>query len=258
MFGVGLITSAVSAITGIGSQAAAAPMIEFLLGFDAQKSKGTAIAFTLFASSSAAIAAWNAGVKFEFAEAALVALGAFVGAILSVRLSLDPNLKRIRSAGQVLGGFLALYVLLEGVRHRTGGPEILSIGSLSDNRVVLALLVGILTGSLSQFFHLASGIFLVPILLYTRAHSSNPIPEAIAISLTVIGLAAFLPALAHSARKAVDQSIAPFMVAGGVIGGIGGGILLGRLSQGNTLPLIIFGLVAMYLCSYTLYRASTS
>ena len=251
---VGLLTSFVSAITGVGAQAAAAPMIEFLLGFNAERTKGTAIAFTLFASSAAAFGAIYSGVHVEFSEAFLVAIGAFVGAVITVKASLDPNLKSLRRFGQGIGILLTLYIITEAFKHRAGGPQTLILGSLSDSRALLALSIGLFSGSLSQLFHVASGIFLFPALMYTRGHSLHPITEAVAISLTVIALASFLPAIAHSTRKAVDQSIGPYMVAGGVIGGFLGGMLLGHLAIGSVVPLIMFGLVGMYLCSLTLYR----
>ena len=249
MLVLGFFSAIGSALSGIGAQVAAAPMINFLLGYSADKSKGTALAFSLFAAIGAVCGIVLTGVHIQFGIAALVAIGATIGAIMAVKPSVDPRFLTVRRIGQSAGILIGVYLISEGLHHRIGGPRSLDI--LVKNPVIGALVVGLITGALSQLLNVASGVFLVPSLIYLVGLRA---PTAIAISLTVIALASLLPTLSYSAQQAVDQKTGSWMAIGGAVGGLAGGSLLARLAVDSPIPFVVFGLIAMFLSAWTLYR----
>jgi uncharacterized membrane protein YfcA len=249
MLVLGFFSAIGSALSGIGAQVAAAPMINFLLGYSADKSKGTALAFSLFAAIGAVCGIVLSGVHIQFGIAVLVAIGATIGAILAVKPSVDPRFLTVRRIGQSAGILIGVYLISEGLHQRWGGPRPLAI--LVKNPVLGSLIVGLITGALSQLLNVASGVFLVPSLIYLVG---LPAPNAIAISLTVIALASLLPTLSYTAQQAVDQKTGSWMAIGGAVGGLAGGSLLAHLAMDSPIPFIVFGLITMFLSAWTLSR----
>lgn len=241
-----------SAITGIGAQVAAAPMIHFLLGYSPEKSMGTALAFALFTAGAAAIGIWQGGVRLDFTLALLLTIGATIGTMLVARPAADPRKANLRRAGQSLAILLSLYVIGEVFRQRVGGPTPVPITFFRDYPATGALILGTLAGALSHLLHIANGVLLVPALIYFL---HRPVAEAMGTSLIVITLASILPAVSYSSRELVDRRMGPWMAGGGMIGGLAGGFWLARMAEsGSLLPLIAFGFVAMFLSAWMLWK----
>jgi len=241
-----------SAITGIGGQAFAAPMVSFLLGYAPEKSLGTALAFALFAAAAGAAAAWQGGIPVDLTVALLLTIGATAGTVLAAKPAADPRLMNLRRAGQSLATLLSLYVIGEVFRARVGGPTPVPMTFFRDYPAGGALILGLVVGALSHLLHVSTGVLLVPALIYL---ANRPVTEAIATSLVVITLASLLPTLSYSSRELVDRRMGPWMALGGIIGGLTGGLLLARMAaNGSLFPLIAFGLVAMFLSAWMLWR----
>src|SRR5688500_10899357 len=92
MFGVGAPTAALGALTGIGVQVAAQPMVRFLLGLTPERSLGTAIAFGLVAAATGMIGASLGGLHVDVTASVVLAVSATAGALLAVRSTMDPKL----------------------------------------------------------------------------------------------------------------------------------------------------------------------
>jgi uncharacterized membrane protein YfcA len=254
MLVVGFFVAVGSALSGLGAQVAAAPMINWLLGFGADRAKGTALAFTLFAATGAAVGALGGGVRVPFSIAALIAVGGLMGALLTAKASTNPGLANLRRAGQAMAFTLAVWMLAEGLRARVGGPRPITLPLVSDNAALGALVIGLAAGALSQLLTVTTGVLVVPALIYMAGRTA---PEAITLSLLVTALGSALPALAYSLKQSVDQKMGPWMGFGGGVGGYLGGLLLAKLAPGSVVPFIAFGLFTAYLSAWTLYRLSS-
>ena len=83
----GAITALFGGLTGLGAQAAFAPMLTWMLGFAPEKAQGTAMYFGAWAAAAAVAGAYVGGAApsgFVLSGTMLV-IGAVLGAILSVR-----------------------------------------------------------------------------------------------------------------------------------------------------------------------------
>lgn len=253
MMGLGAFFGMLSALTGISPLIAAVPMIVFLLGFQPARAQGTALAYSLCAAIGGAAGARAGGATPDFVVGLIVAFGATLGAVLVGKAATGPRAKYLMRIGQSLAIILAIYVLGEALRHRIGGPRALTLDFLIQNRAIGAFIIGIAVGAVAQLFQVTTGIFLVPALVYLAA---RPLPEAISTSLVVVAVASLLPTLGYAAKQAIDKGPGYWLCMGGALGGLAGGVLLGRLGFDSQLPLILFGLGAMILSGWTLSRIS--
>jgi uncharacterized membrane protein YfcA len=65
-----------------------------------------------------------------------------------------------------------------------------------------------------------------------------------------------LPTFSYAAKQAIDKGPGYWMCVGGTLGGLAGGLLLGRIGMEGQLSLVLFGLAAMILSGWTLSRMS--
>ncbi len=252
MFFMGILTGIGGAITGLGTQVAAAPMIEFLLGFTRERTSGTAIVFALFAAASGTVGAGIGGIRTDAATAIVLALSATIGAILVMRMMNSAKLILMRRVAQSLAMLIGVYVIGGAVRFGGAGPPPLHV-ELLQSSAGLAL-IGLSIGALSGLLQIATGVLMVPALVFL---AGKPLGVSIATSLIVVALASLLPAVVHTSQQRVDSEVGSWMILGGSIGGIGGGFLLGKLvASGSPIPLIAYGLVAMFVSAVTLQRMS--
>ena len=246
-----LVISFGFALAGIGAQVAAAPTIEFLLGYTPLRTKGTAIAFALFAAIGAVIGFIVGGVAIDFGMALTLAVGATIGTILTVKLGTEPKFAIVRRTGQSIGIAVAVYVFGEAMRHRIGGPMPILPALQHLNPLLLGIGIGAVTGAVSNIFQIANGILVVPALVYLAGMDA---PRSVVTSLAVIAFAGFLPALSYSARGTVDKTMGTWMSSAGLAGGFGAGMLLSHVSNTSPLPLIAFALVSMFLCAWRIWK----
>jgi uncharacterized protein len=252
MFVVGFFMAVGSALTGIGAQVAAAPVIQFLLGYAPDKTKGTALAFALFAAVGATVGIMLGGVQINLTIGLLLALGATVGAILVAAPSQNPKLRPVRRFGQSLGLLIGVYVLGEALRQRVGGPTPIPLSEwVQANPGLGAFAIGVVVGAASQLLQVATGILLVPATIYL-AHLR--VGEAIGTSLLVVALASVLPTLTYSAKQSIDHKTGPWMTVGGALGGLAGGLMLARFFVAGPVPFILFAVVAMFLSAWAIWR----
>jgi uncharacterized membrane protein YfcA len=241
-----------SALSGIGAQVAAAPMIHFLLGFIPERTAGTAMAFTFFAMSACALTATLGGVHTDLRIALLLAVSATIGAALVARYAADPRLSLARRTAQSLAVVLGVFVIGGAMRPSWSALPMVPTDFFRANPVPGFVLLGFVSGILSNLLSLSSGVLLVPAMLFFVGMKP---PEAILLSVTVIALASLIPALSYSARGLVDRSIGPWMAFGGVAGGLLGGYVLSRLAlAASPVPLVAFGLIAMFLSAWMLWK----
>jgi uncharacterized membrane protein YfcA len=137
------------------------------------------------------------------------------------------------------------------MRHRIGGPQPWFPAIQHLNPWLSGLILGVVTGAISNLLQVANGILVVPALIYLLG--IDP-PKAVAVSLGVVAFASFLPALSYASRGAVDKSVGLWMTVAGLAGGVMAGFLLARIGFASTLPMVAFALVSMFLCAWRIWK----
>ncbi len=251
MFVMGLLDSAVGGLTGLGTQVAAAPQIDFLLGYTPERTAGTSTVFALVAAASAAIAAGVAGLHVATGRAVLLAVAAFAGALATARLAQREGLSTPARIAHSFAMLLCVYLITSSVRGPLGWPIPLDVDFFRT--LPGWLLVGVACGAVSGAFKIANGVLLIPALIFLCGVT---VPHAIITSLVVICAAALLPALSHVSLGRVDQGTGAAMILGGLLGGALGGYVLARVPSASPLPLALFAFIAMFLSGWTVQRNS--
>ncbi len=252
MFMSGIILGGWGALTGLSAQAAASPYISFMLGYSPPTANARAFMFAMWSAVTAA-ATWVlvSGRSPDFAACALIAVGAVVGAVMGAKTALAPRSLPVR-LGRTLVTIALMYVVIEGIRARFGGPSVIEQAWLRGP--VGWLVSGAICGILARVLALPIGVFLVPSILYAGGFAPD---EAVVLSLSVSVLAGLLPAVGYMMRTERDEVMGPSMSAGGVVGGAIGGYALAHLSSpATTWPLTVFGITAMLLSSWLAYRGA--
>lgn len=248
----GIVLGTWSGLSGLSAQAAASPYLTFMLGYATPKASAVAFLFGMWASLCA-VASWVAAGagRPDFALSVSMAAGATIGAIVAARLSLGTRSLAVR-LGRTAVTFALLYTVSDGIRGRFGGPANLALWL--PEGVLGWLAVGAICGWLARSLTLPTGVFLVPALVYAAA---VPPHEAVISSLAIAALAGLLPAVGYLIRMERDEVIGPAFGIGGALGGALGGYSAARLTvPQSTWPLVVFGVTAMLLCSWLVYRGS--
>ncbi len=254
----GGFTALGSALTGIGAQVAYAPMLTWMLGFNAEKAKGTALRYTVFVSLAAVIgvfirgmlAGLNTGQLATYVGMGLLlSLGATLGAMISIPLAPRPTQVARKRLMQSVGVLFSLFIVIQA-----GNLTRLTINSLHYahwNSWWALLGIGLVVGILTQGTGLAGGVLMVPALYFLGGFSAF---DAVTLSLLVIVLVSWLPAWSYDKKGLVDATYGNYAVAGGLLGGLLGGWLL--LSFQEKFLLIFLGAISMFLAARELYRLS--
>src|SRR5688500_11296188 len=120
MFVLGLPVAALGAVTGIGVQVAAQPMIRFLLGLTPERALGTAVACGFVSSAAGLIGAGVGGIGSDLTFSLVLAISATVGALLAVKAVANPKLLTMRRVAQSIAMLLGIYLLSGAMRSRFG------------------------------------------------------------------------------------------------------------------------------------------
>lgn len=254
------VSALISCFTGISAQASFTPMLGWMLGFSAGKSQATAMRMTAGTAIACVLGAlWRSSIMVVISPgtparlaqisvgrvvpsafavvAGMLFIGATVGAILAAKAIPRPDMVVLRRTFLFTGVCIGMYVAAEGVHF----------GSAATTRVAVVhgaaqlLVLGIAAGALTQVLGLASGVIMVPSLFYLAGLT---IQQSILVSLTVIGLAAILPAWSYMRRGLGDAQYGAAGMIGGIAIGFIGGILLAGIP--GKLLLMLFGLMAMF------------
>lgn len=249
VFFVGMVIAVGGALTGLAAQAALAPGLRWMLGFAPEKAQGAALRFVCFAMFAALV-----GVSIGHGiEARLLlgsALAAFVGATLGALLVMPLAKAAAIRASRRLFLTAAMAVLLWTLNDsaRLGG---LHTHHIAPAGLLVVAGIGLAVGALTQVGGLPGGMLMVTGLYFLGGFSAT---QAIATSLLVIVLAALLPAWSYAQRGLVDPDYGGPTITGGILGGFGGGIVLAHADPKPVL--LLFTVVAMYLCARELYQLS--
>lgn len=261
VFVVGWITALVSGITGLGAQAAYAPMLTWMLGYAPEKAQGTALNFAAWTAAAGVMGAYAAGAMpsgFIFSGVMLL-IGAVLGAIVAAPLAIKFRGQNWRRMSATIGIALMLAVIVQA--SHTGGLFTGRPNIAEWHTPGLLLLLGVMSGAATQVLGFTGGTLLVPALYFfsglqvvTKSGAINQAAPAVGLSLFVIALASVLPALAYNRKGLVDNILRTEIIAAGLIGGFCGGWLLVNITA--RVVVMVSAVIAMFLCARELARMS--
>jgi uncharacterized protein len=117
---------------------------------------------------------------------------------------------------------------------------------------IQAGLAALAAGTASGLFGIGGGFLIVPALIASTGMTTL---NAVGTSLLAVGTFGLATAVNYSLSGLVDWRIAAEFLAGGVVGGLAGTVLAGRLgARKNTLSRI-FAIVVFAVAGYVLYRS---
>lgn len=216
---LGLAAGLVGGLFGVGGGLLVVPGLVLWLHFEQRRATATSLA-TIVASATAAVARFAVDGSVEFDVAAVVLIGAALGAIAGAQL-----------AGRIPNHWLArgfiVIVLVSAVRLAfVEGGDGSSDALISGVGEPLALvLVGLAAGLLSATLGIGGGVVFVPALVALFGFEQA---TAQGTSLAVIVPTALIGTIAHARRGRVDWPVGITAGAGGVLGGlIGAQVALG-------------------------------
>lgn len=247
-----LPVGALSAISGIGSQVALQPLLDFMVGGPAEAGAGTGLLCAVVTAVAALAGLGRSAPPIEIGPTLIVAVSATVGAVIALRSSgAPPTPTRTRWANS-LTIILSIVAISEGMQRRAGGPYSLPVDALRSGVGLFA--VGALCGYAATAGRLPVAALIVPALVFATARM--PL-QAVLIALAVGALAGLLPAVGYVVRRTLVPGVTPWMVIGSAAGGWLGGTWLGAASRSNAgLPLVTFAVIAMILSGWSLSRAA--
>jgi len=248
VFFVGMATGFGSALTGLAPQTGLGPALRWMLGFAPEKAQGTALRFVCYVLFAALV-----GVSIGHGVEAPLLLGsglaAFVGATLGALIALPlAKLTALRASRRLFltaGMGVMLYLVTDSARL-----GLYHVHDVSPVNLFAVAGIGLLAGALTQAGALPGGLLMVAGLYYVGHYSAV---QAIATSMLVIVMASLLPSWGYAQRGLVDTDYSGAMITGGILGGITGGIILAYTVHGPKPVLMLFGVVAMFLCARELY-----
>jgi uncharacterized membrane protein YfcA len=255
---VGSFTALGSALTGIGAQVAFAPMLTWMLGFNTEKAKATALRYAVFVSLAACVGIAIRGVLTGLnavqiagyvGAAELLCLGATIGAVISLPMAPGPTQISRRRLMQSLGVILTLFVVIQASHLSRLTANSLHYAHWNAWWALLGM--GFIVGIFTQATGLAGGVIMVPALYFLGGYNAY---ETVSLSLLVIAHVSLLPAWSYHKKRLDDTTFGNYAALGGTLGGLLGGLLLMNFQE--KFILMFFGVVAMFLSARELYRLS--
>ena len=137
--------------------------------------------------------------------------------------------------------------MLRPRRREPAGPKNVARSSLPA-QIAVALTVGVLSG----FFGIGGGFLIVPGLVFS---TGMPMINAIGSSLLAVGTFGLATASNYAASGLVNWPVAAEFVVGGVLGGLGGVTLAGRLAHHKNALSVTFACLIFLVATYVLWRS---
>ncbi len=239
-----------SMLSGLGAQVTAAPAIQFLLGLTPDRCVATSTLVTLVCAVAGVLGAASSGIEVSLEPALLLAIGATVGVMLSTGLTKRlANLRNIRMA-QSLVILMTIFVIMDTMSRRVGGPSHADWSILQSAGGVLVL--GAVAGLLSRVTNVAMGVLVVPALVFLAGLN---VSVAFVTAISVVALACILPLVGYAARGQIEpRSGFAMSLGGGAAAYFSGKLLVVMQDTMSPIPLITFAVMSMFLAAYNLSR----
>ena len=241
----GSLVGFILGLIGGGGSILATPMLLYIVGLEPHVAIGTgalAVSANAFANFGGHARAGNVLWKPALMFSAAGVLGAFTGS----------------SAGKVFDGhrlvfLFAILMIVVGIlmlRPRRGGG--VAIPAMTPALLARTALIGVGVGLLSGFFGIGGGFLIVPGLILA---TGMPMLNAVGTSLFGVGVFGLTTAANYASSGLVNWPVAGEFIAGGLIGGILGMKLAGRLAKAKGALNKIFAGVVFVVALYIMWRS---
>ena len=202
----------------------------------------SANAFTnLIAHSRAGNVKWPCAVVFALAGMVGAAAGAALGKAIDGQ-------KLLFLFGLVM---IAVAAAMLSPRASAGDPGVRISPAIALRLVGIGALVGFLSG----FFGIGGGFLIVPAIMLGSGMATL---NAVGSSLVSVGAFGLTTAISYALSGYVDWPVAAVFVAGGVVGGLGGVALAGRLAAHRGVLTRVFSGVVAAVGVFILWRSAPS
>lgn len=219
---LGLVAGVLAGVFGVGGGVILVPALVLLLGLSQHEAHATSLAAILLTAAAAAVPYAVQG-DVAWGPAALLALGAIVGAALGARVM-------HRLPASALRRVFAVVLLVAAARLLLGGE--VDAGTPARGVAVAAALagLGLLAGALSATLGVGGGVVLVPALVVLLGFDQH---LAEGTSLVVILPTALVGSLQHTRRGYTRWGLGLRIGAAGTLGGVGGALLAQAVPAGG-------------------------
>ncbi|MEM1512418.1 MAG: sulfite exporter TauE/SafE family protein [Candidatus Jordarchaeales archaeon] len=226
---LGLVVGIIGGFLGVGGGFLNVPVLHFVGGLGVAESVGSSLVVILMTASSSAVGhLWQRRVDavLSLALGGVTVPGSVVGSLLT-GVAGERIVGWVFSLGLVAVGL----AMASGVRVHVGlrlGPMMKRRASRLEYEVSLPLVVagGFLAGLTSGFLGIGGGVVQVPLLVGLGV----PVHVAVGTSCLTMIFTSLAGVVGHAALGQVDLFPALVMGVGGVLGGLIGSALSGRVS----------------------------
>jgi uncharacterized membrane protein YfcA len=233
-------------LVGGGGSILAVPLLIYFVGIaDPHIAIGTsAVAVAASAAINLANHARSGRVKWPCALtfAAAGAVGAALGSIAGKATD-----------GQALLALFAMLMIVIGVvmlwRRTVAGNEAVR---LYRGNIFKVISLGSVSGALAGFFGIGGGFVIVPGLMLA---TGMPMINAVASSLVAVTAFGLTTTASYAVSGLVDWPLAALFVAGGVIGGLPGAALAGRMAARRGALNVVFATCIFAIAAYMLIKS---
>lgn len=222
LLAAGCAAGAVGSLLGVGGGLIVVPVLHLVFGVPLRVAVGTSLV-VITGTSLVGTARYMRRGWTRFDLALRLELGALVGALVASRLA--PRVPELTVAWIFAGVLTATALQLVFRDGRRLGAE---QPTESPGRRWLAWALAPLGGGASGLLGIGGGLVQVPIL---RLALGLEMRRAVATSTATVGWTASLAALAYLDRGEVNLAIAPWLLAGILVGGWLGPALAARISR---------------------------
>lgn len=243
--GSGALVGFVLGLVGGGGSILAVPLLVYVVGVS---SPHVAIGTSSIAVAISALANLVGHAKAGHVKwrcALVFAAAGTVGAALGSTLGKEFDGQRLLTLFGILMIVVAVLMFWKG--SEAGDVDVRLTRATAPKLMPLLMAYGVSVGALAGFFGIGGGFLVVPGIV---AATGMPLIFAIGSSLVSVFSFGLTTASNYALSGLIDWVLVAFFIGGGIVGGIGGQMLAGRLAERkkalSSLFAVIVGLVGAY------------
>lgn len=246
----GSLVGLILAIVGGGGSIIAVPLLLYSVGMPSTHmaigTSAIAVAVSAFANLlnqlRRGLVKWPCALTFSAAGL----LGNYTGSSLALRM---PGQNLLFAFGLLM---VVVGLIMVVRKNAEGDPSVRLTSKTARHMLPWLLGTGFSVGALSGFFGIGGGFLIVPALMLA---TGMPIANAIATSLVSITIFGAATSANYAASGMVDWVVAGNFVLGGIVGGVIGTLISGKVqAQKGLLNMVFSGFVIM-IGGYVLLKA---
>lgn len=221
--GSGALIGLILGLVGGGGSILAVPLLVYVVGTGSPHAAIGTAAVAVSANAFASLIGHARAGRVKWRCAGVFALSGMVGAAIGAELGKAIDGQRLLLAF----GLLMIGVGLSMLRKRRGAdaPDVRLTRDTASVLLPRLVPIGLGVGLAAGFFGIGGGFLIVPGLI---AATAMPLAYAIGTSLVVVSALGLTTAASYALSELVDWPLTALLIAGGVVGTIGG-IALGRV-----------------------------